>query len=164
MADLSSLSAWGLPGLFVIATLAGSVLPLPTEALISALVYGGQRTALVVAVATVGNVLGSTTLYLLGSWVAAGGGGPLGRWLARRSEQAGPQLEVAKQRLRRYGAPALIFSSIPIVGDVVILAAGYVRLRPLPFLFFVSLGKGLRYLAVGLSTAAALSAVGHAAS
>jgi membrane protein YqaA with SNARE-associated domain len=158
MLDPNQLAQWGLPGLFVTALLAGSVFPLPTEALVSALVLGGQHLALVLGVALLGNVLGSTTLYVLGGWVARGGGGPIGRWLQRRSEKEGPRLEKAKEKLRHVGAPALLFCSIPIAGDAVILAAGFVGVRPLPFVVFVALGKGLRYGAVALSTAAALAA------
>ncbi len=156
MPDASTLAAWGLPGLFLVAMLAGSVLPVPSEALLAAVVYGGQSPVRAVAVATAGNVLGALTLYALGRWVANGGGGPVGRWVARRTTKEGPRLERAKERLRTWGAPALIMSWVPVVGDVFVLAGGFVGVRPLPFVVFVSLGKGLRYVFVALSTAAAM--------
>ena len=49
----------------------------------------------------------------------------------------------------------LLLAWLPIVGDVFVLAAGLVGVRLGPFLTFVSLGKGLRYLAVALSVLAA---------
>jgi membrane protein YqaA with SNARE-associated domain len=156
MLDSSLLAAWGLPGLFLVAVLAGSVVPLPSEALLAALVYGGKAPALVVSVATVGNVLGALTLYALGGWVARGGGGAVGRWVTRRTAQAGPRMERAQQRLRVWGAPALIMSWMPVVGDVFVLAGGFVGVRPLPFVVFVTLGKGLRYGFVALSAAAVM--------
>lgn len=156
MPDASTLATWGLPGLFLIAMLAGSVLPVPSEALLAAIIYAGQSPTRAVTVATVGNVLGALTLYVLGRWVARGGGGPVGRWVAKRGAQDGPRMERAQQRLRTWGAPALIMSWVPVLGDVFVLAGGFVGVRPLPFVVFVTLGKGLRYLAVALSTAAAM--------
>ncbi|XXF79620.1 DedA family protein [Myxococcaceae bacterium GXIMD 01537] len=156
MPDPSMFAAWGLPGLFLVAVLAGSVVPLPSEALLAAIVYAGQSPWLSVAVATAGNVLGALTLYALGRWVANGGGGPVGRWVARRSEQDGPRMERAKEKLRTWGAPALLITWLPIIGDVFVLAGGFVGVRPLPFVVFVTLGKGLRYVFVAFSAAAAM--------
>lgn len=154
--DPSTLAAWGLPGLFVVAMLAGSIVPMPSEALLVALISGGVSPVAVVTVATVGNVLGALSLYLLGRWVARGGGGRLGRWLERRSAREGPRLERARQRLRAWGPPLLVLSWLPLVGDAFVLAAGLVGVRAAPFLVFTTVGKGLRYLFVAVSTVAAL--------
>jgi len=155
MPDPSLLATWGLPGLFLVAMLAGSVVPVPSEALLAALVYGGTPPVVAVAVATVGNVLGAMSLYLLGLWVAQGGGGAVGRWYARRREKEGPRLQRIEAWMRRWGAPVLVLSWLPVVGDAFVLAGGMLGVRPLPFVFFVALGKGLRYLAVAVSAAAA---------
>jgi membrane protein YqaA with SNARE-associated domain len=158
MPDASTLTQWGLPGLFLVALVAGSLLAAPSEAVLALLVYGGVPPGPAVAVATAGNVLGALTVYLLGRWVARGGGGAVGRWVRRRSDAAGPRLERAQARLARWGAPVLALSWVPVVGDVFVLAAGLVGVRWGPFVAFVTLGKGLRYLFVALSAAAALRA------
>lgn len=154
--DAATLAQWGLPGLFLVAVVAGSVLAAPSEAVLAVLVYGGVSPGLAVAVATGGNVLGAISIYLLGRWVARGGGGPWGRWLQRRAEREGPRLERARARLATWGAPALALAWVPVVGDVFVLAAGLVGVRWGPFLVFVSLGKGLRYLVVALGALAAI--------
>ncbi|AGC43040.1 hypothetical protein MYSTI_01708 [Myxococcus stipitatus DSM 14675] len=156
MPDAAILTAWGLPGLFLVAMLAGSVVPIPSEALLAALIYGGAPPVLATSVATVGNVVGALSLYLLGKWVSRGGGGALGRWYARRRASEGPRMERVEARLRTWGAPALLMSWLPIVGDAFVIAGGVVGVRPLPFVVFVTAGKGLRYLFVALSTAASL--------
>ncbi|NTX04757.1 DedA family protein [Myxococcus sp. CA051A] len=156
MPDAAILSTWGLPGLFLVAMLAGSVVPVPSEALLAALIYGGTPPMLATAVATVGNVLGALSLYVLGLWVARGGGGPLGRWYARRRASEGPRMQKVEARLRTWGAPALVMSWVPIIGDAFVIAGGVVGVKPLPFVVFVTLGKGLRYVFVALSTAASL--------
>jgi membrane protein YqaA with SNARE-associated domain len=155
MPDASTLAEWGLPGLFLVAVVAGSVLPAPSEAVLAALIYGGVRPGLAVTVATGGNVLGALTVYLLGRWVARGGGGAMGRWIHRRSAREGPRLARARERLATWGSPVLLLAWLPVLGDVFVLAAGLVGVRPGPFVAFVSLGKGLRYLAVALSVLSA---------
>jgi membrane protein YqaA with SNARE-associated domain len=156
MPDASTLAQWGLPGLFLVALVAGSILAAPSEAVLALLVYGGVPPVPAVVVATGGNVLGALTIYLLGRWVVGGGGGAVGRWVRRRMDQEGPRLERAKARLATWGSPVLVFSWVPVVGDVFVLAAGLVGVRWGPFVTFVTLGKGFRYLFVALSAAAAL--------
>lgn len=156
MPDPSTLSAWGLPGLFLVAMMAGSVVPVPSEAVLAALIYGGTSPVMALSVATLGNVLGALSLYALGLWVARGGGGPLGRWYTRRRAKEGPRMERVEARVRKWGAPALLMSWMPVVGDAFVIAGGMLGIRPVPFVLFVTLGKGLRYLFVALSTAAAL--------
>jgi membrane protein YqaA with SNARE-associated domain len=154
--DPSTLATWGLPGLFLIALLAGSVVPVPSEALLAAIIYGGVEPGTAVTVATVGNVLGALSLYGLGQWVSRGGGGRLGRWVARRREREGPRLARAETWMRTWGAPVLILSWMPVVGDVFVLGAGVAGVRLVPFLIFTAMGKGLRYGIVALSALSAL--------
>lgn len=49
------------------------------------------------------------------------------------------------QRLRRHGPPALLLSALPLVGDVLVLAAGWFRMPWWQSLFWIALGKGARY-------------------
>jgi membrane protein YqaA with SNARE-associated domain len=149
--DPATLAAWGLPGLFLAALLAGSIVPMPSEALLVAVIHGGVAPGLAVTVATVGNVLGALSLYVLGHWVARGGAGRLGRWASRRMGREGPRLERAQQRLRTWGAPVLLLSWLPVVGDAFVLSAGFIGVRKVPFLVFTALGKGLRYTFVAVS-------------
>ena len=153
MPDPSTLAHWGLPGLFLAALLAGSIVPAPSEAVLAAIVHGGVSWPLAVTVATVGNLLGAATLYVLGRWVARGGGGRAGRWVARRREEAAAHHARAERQLRRWGAPALLLSWLPIVGDAFVLAAGLLGVRVAPFVLFTALGKGLRYVSVALTVA-----------
>lgn len=154
--DPGTLATWGLPGLFLIAMMAGSVVPVPSEALLVAIIYGGVAPSTAATVATVGNVLGALSLYVLGQWVSRGGGGMLGRWVARRREREGPRLARAEAWMRTWGAPVLILSWMPVVGDVFVLGAGVAGVRLLPFLIFTAMGKGLRYGIVAVSAMSAL--------
>jgi membrane protein YqaA with SNARE-associated domain len=58
--------------------------------------------------------------------------------------------ERQKQRLERWGPPALFLSFVPLAGDALVLAAGWLRLPPLYSALWIALGKGFRYLLVVL--------------
>jgi len=152
--DPLALAAWGLPGLFVAAFLAGSVVPLPSEAVLLGLQAGGVAPLPLVLVATLGNLLGAATLYWLGSAVARGAGGPAGRWLAQRVRRDPAGYERAQARLRRWGAPLLLLTWLPVVGDAFVVGAGFVGMRPLPFVLFTAAGKLARYATVASAAVA----------
>lgn len=156
--ELATLEAWGLPGLFLAAFLAGSIVPAPSEGVLAALVYAGVSVTSAVAAATIGNVLGATTLWALGRWAAAGRHSPFAAWLERRVRAAGPRFERARDALVRFGPPVLVLSWVPLIGDVVVLAAGLMGVRVVPFLAFTAIGKGLRYIVVAASISAAAAA------
>lgn len=50
--------------------------------------------------------------------------------------------------LRRYGSPATFFAWLPIIGDALSLAAGWLRISWLAALAFMATGRLVRYLAV----------------
>ena len=54
-------------------------------------------------------------------------------------------------RIRRWGAAALFFSWVPVVGDGLCLAGGWLRLPWLPSLGAMLLGKSLRYVVLAWS-------------
>ena len=58
----------------------------------------------------------------------------------------GPQV----QRLRRWGPPALVLAFVPLVGDALVLAAGWLKMPLAQSMFWIAIGKGARYLIVVL--------------
>jgi membrane protein YqaA with SNARE-associated domain len=110
----------GYIGLFLTAFLAATLLPLSSEAVLTALaVADGFDAALLFAVATLGNTLGAVANWGLGRFCL--------RWADRRW---------------------FPFSAVPVVGDPLTFAAGVMRVGFLPFVVLVGLGKGARYAAV----------------
>jgi membrane protein YqaA with SNARE-associated domain len=85
--------------------------------------------------ATMGNTLGGMLTWLLGRWL-------IWRFPARILEH---KHQDALRRLQQWGSPALLFSWLPVVGDPLCLAAGWLRISWLPALLFIAAGKGLRY-------------------
>jgi membrane protein YqaA with SNARE-associated domain len=89
--------------------------------------------ALAVAVATVGNTAGGMTSYLIGRFI--------------------PQKKLdskAIRSVRRYGAPMTALAWLPIVGDALSVAAGWLRMNWLLVLVFTAVGRLARYIVVAV--------------
>ncbi len=141
----SDLQAYGLPALFAVSFLAATILPLGSEWLLATLLLRGEPYAMAVAVATLGNTLGSWTTYLIGLW----GGELMASRLLRLDER---KLVRARHLYRRWGAWSLLLAWLPVVGDPLCLLAGLMRLRGSLFVPLVAIGKLGRYLLVAWST------------
>jgi membrane protein YqaA with SNARE-associated domain len=133
-------------GLFLVAFLAATFLPMQSEAaLVGLLLTDNYPASLLVTVASVGNVLGATL-----NW-------GLGRWVGRFSERSWfPVQPVALERYRawyqRYGKWSLLLSWVPLIGDPLTVIAGVLR-EPLPvFLLLVTVAKVGRYLVLTAAT------------
>lgn len=125
--------------LFGSSFLSATLLPGSSEAILVALLIAqkGSVYGLLLA-ASVGNTLGGLTNILLGRLM------PLkrqGRWH-----------DTAMTWLHRLGPAALIFSWLPVVGDLLCVLAGWLRFAWLPSVLFLALGKTLRYIVIATAT------------
>ncbi len=129
-------------GLFTVAFLAATLLPGSSEALLSALVIGGQGSPLtLLAAASAGNVLGSVANWMCGRFLA--------RFADRRWFPVSPaQYRRARRWFERYGLWSLLFAWLPVVGDPLTVIAGALRVPLLPFTALVAAGKVARYVFV----------------
>jgi membrane protein YqaA with SNARE-associated domain len=127
-------------GLFFGALASATLLPGASEAaLLGLLTTERGSPGALVAVATAGNVLGSVV-----NWA-------MGRFLVRFRERwwfpvSGPAYERGVAWFRRFGLWSLLLSWTPIIGDPLTVAAGVLRVRLVPFLVLVTIGKTARYL------------------
>lgn len=119
-----------LAALFAASFIAATVFPLPSEAALFAyLKLHPDQAALAVTVATVGNTAGGMTSYLLG------------RVIPRK------ELKHAKT-VERYGAPVLLLAWLPLAGDALCVAAGWLRVNWALALGFMAAGRLARYVVV----------------
>jgi membrane protein YqaA with SNARE-associated domain len=126
-----------LAGLAAASFLAATLVPLPSEAALFAyLQIHPERAALAVAVATVGNTAGGMTSYLIGRLIPE-----------RIKSRLDPR---ALHYLKRYGAPATLLAWLPIIGDALCVAAGWLRVNWLAALGFMAAGRLARYTVVAL--------------
>ncbi len=135
----------GYLGLFLVSFLASTLLPLASEFFVVAMPRLGYNTWLVVLFATAGSFLGSLTNYFVG---LKGTDFVLSRYISIKVET----LAKAEQFYSRWGPIALFFSWVPFIGDPLTAVAGALHINLRVFIFWVLLGKTLRYLAlVGLA-------------
>ncbi|KJS09891.1 MAG: membrane protein [Hoeflea sp. BRH_c9] len=138
------LAAYG--SLFLAALLAATLIPAQSESVLTGLILaGGQPVTVLVAVASLGNILGSVLNWLIGRGVE--------RFRTKKWFPVGEaQLERAQAQYQRFGYWSLLFAWVPIIGDPLTLAAGIMREPLWRFLALVSIGKIGRYavLAAGV--------------
>lgn len=126
--------------LFFSAFISSTLFPGGSEAVLAYLSTEAQHTLIVlIAVATLGNTLGAMTSWGIGRLISI-------RYSADRLSKVSQQKAVA--RLQKYGSPILLLSWLPVVGDPLCVAAGWLRLHWLPSLLFIAVGKLLRYIVV----------------
>jgi membrane protein YqaA with SNARE-associated domain len=54
-------------------------------------------------------------------------------------------------KMRSYGTPALLLAWVPLIGDTLCLAAGWLRLNPWHAALFMAIGKLSRYGLIALA-------------
>jgi membrane protein YqaA with SNARE-associated domain len=124
-----------LAGLFASSFLSATILPGNSEIVLGALV--ATMPSLLwpaIGVATVGNTLGGMTSYLIGRFIPAGGG-----------EKLAPR---ALGLARKYGVAALLLSWVPLIGDALCIASGWLRHDWRLAACAIAAGKFLRYAAL----------------
>lgn len=132
--------------LFIVATaamLAATVLPIASEALVANAIFGESTTYIiaVLMVAAAANTAGSVLNYWLGAYLAHLRSR---RWFYFTERQ----IATGKRHFERFGFWSLLFAWLPIVGDLLTLAAGILRVKFWMFVGLVAIGKAARYIMV----------------
>ncbi|TJX06226.1 MAG: DedA family protein [Mesorhizobium sp.] len=121
---------------------AATILPAQSEAALAGLLASGAFSpAMLVAVASIGNILGSAVNWGLGRGIERFRDRP---WFPLRP----PRLNRATSWYHRYGRWSLLLSWMPIVGDPLTVVAGVLREPLWSFVAIVAVAKLSRYLVV----------------
>jgi membrane protein YqaA with SNARE-associated domain len=124
--------------------LAATIIPLGSEPALAVLVRRDYPLWPLVGVATLGNYLGACTTY----------------WLARKAaaivadRRGARELPRAARLVADRGAPILLLSWVPLLGDALVAAAGAAGTPFGRFSLWTALGKFLRYVAVAAAAGA----------
>lgn len=136
MVGLESLGLWGL---FLGAFLAATIVPFSSDALYLAVLIATKDPLGCFLYGTIGNWLGGITTYWIG-W--------LGRWewIERWFKVKHETLEKQKVKIDKYGVWMALLSWVPIVGDVIVIALGFYKTRPLWTIILLLVGKAARFV------------------
>ncbi len=130
--------------MFSAAFIAATLFPGGSEVLLVALVKEQPELWIeLLVVATLGNSLGSMTSYGLGY---------LGRFAKTPEEIATGRFRYSVVLLEKYGYWSLLLAWLPIVGDLLCLLAGWMKMSLIQSAIMIFIGKGLRYLLVAAVT------------
>ena len=127
--------------LFASSFLAATLLPGTSEVALATLVARGGSPVVLAAVATAGNTLGSLVNWLLGRYLLEF---RHRRWFYFSEGQ----IERGQRWFNRYGVWSLLLAWLPVVGDVLTLIAGVMRVPLWTFVLLVAIGKAGRYIAL----------------
>jgi membrane protein YqaA with SNARE-associated domain len=123
----------GLTSVFLISFASATLLPIGSEpAVFGYIKLNPHAFWLTIAIATVGNTLGGVVDYGLGR---------------------GAKYALAEHKgtryfgwLERFGPPVLLLAWVPAIGDPLCTLAGWLKLRFWPCVFYMAVGKFLRYV------------------
>lgn len=149
-----ALPQFGLSTLFAVALLSATLLPMGSEpAVVGLLQLNPELFWTAIFVATAGNTIGGGISWWMGlgahkAWHAA---------QQRRhthttpAEHTPPRKLTRTERrariwLRKWGPKTCLLSWLPIVGDPLCAVAGWLRLPFWPCIFYMAIGKFLRYV------------------
>ena len=128
--------------LFAISFLAATILPFSSELTLAGLMAtSSYDNLLLLAVASLGNILGSVVNWILGFYSR---NLSTKRWFLFKDKQ----IEKSSKWFNRFGRWSLLFAWVPIIGDPLTLVAGLLRVKFVEFLILVTIGKVSRYIIV----------------
>lgn len=134
---------FGLFGLFGGTFLSATLIPFPSEGILLGYYLADFPIIPVLIIATIGNFLGGLTNYFIGR---AGSSETLVKKFKLNEEK----LNLWEKRFSKWGIYLGLLSWVPFVGDPMIVALGFFRVKLIPLSIMMLVGKFLRYLAITL--------------
>ena len=133
---------YGYWGLFLASFLAATILPFSSEVVFAGLIAAGLDVWSLIIFATVGNSLGGATCYYMGK---------LGKieWLNKWFKISEDKITKTTNRLQGKGSLMGFFGFLPAVGDVILVALGYMRANASLVMISMTIGKFARYFVIG---------------
>jgi len=129
----------GLLGLFIGTFLSATLIPFPSEVILIGMLEAGISVYACLVVATAGNFLGSITNYVIGY---LGNSETLIKFFKLNQTK----LDLWESRLSEHGVYLGLLAWLPIVGDPMVAALGFFRVKFIPLAALMLLGKFARYL------------------
>lgn len=127
----------GLPAIFIVAFVAATILPMATEPILFGYIkLNPDMFWWAILIATIGNTLGGMLTYSMGYGA---------KHVYAKKHDAAPRYFLWLQHI---GAPMLLLSWLPLIGDALCLMAGWLKLPWRQVLVYMTIGKLLRFIAM----------------
>lgn len=128
--------------LFTISFVSATLLPSQSELFLGTMiVFGDYNIPILVAIASVGNILGSITNYYIGKYLT--------RFENTRFINKNSKIfKKATALYEKYGKITLFFAWMPVIGDPLTVIGGFFKVDFKQFLIIVSISKVFRYIVV----------------
>uniref|UniRef100_UPI00334175F4 YqaA family protein n=1 Tax=Castellaniella defragrans TaxID=75697 RepID=UPI00334175F4 len=143
-----ALPRYGLSAIFIVSLVSATLLPMGSEPAVFGYVQIAPHMFWpAVLVATLGNTAGGAISYAMGAAAETA----YQKWRLKSPDgthdMAGGRWHVlTTDWFRRFGPPALLLSWLPVVGDPLCAVAGWLRLPFWRCVFYMAIGKCLRYI------------------
>jgi membrane protein YqaA with SNARE-associated domain len=136
-------SQWGVVGMFLVAFLSGSVLPINSETVLTILLLPGSGVAHgpCVAAACIGNIFGGMVCYTMGRK------GDI-QWIERNLHVKRKRLDHVQRFVSNKGSYIAVLGFLPVLGSVIIITMGLLRANPVATFIYMSIGKSMRYIII----------------
>lgn len=129
----------GYWGLLIGTFLSGTILTFSSDILLIGILLAGGDPWICLVAATIGNGTGALTSYLLGrlaKW----------EWLEKWFKIKPETLEKQKAKVDKYGVWGALFSWLPVVGQVFMVALGFYKVKPKTTVLLTYAGCLFRFL------------------
>ncbi len=147
------LKDYGYLGMGIIAFLAGTVVPITSEVVLIFFINIGLSAIGVTLAATVGNTIGGITCFMLGYLTNKERVMTLFKIPPRRMNRA-------DKLIQKYGYWTAGISFVPVIGEVLLVTLGVMRVNKYKVIAVMAVGKLLRYAFIALSYTGVASFLG----
>jgi len=131
--------------LFFLSFLSSTLLPGGSEAFLIWLTHStSHHLVILLLIATIGNTIGGFSNWLIGYIIRNN----LFSKLKLKKNTEKKRFQIAKSWIKQWGYYVLLFSWLPIIGDLLCLAAGIYKLNAYRCIIYIFIGKCLRYSVV----------------
>lgn len=131
----------GYVGLFLACFISATIIPFTSDVVLIALIALGLDYHICLLVASAGSWLGGMTCYYMGR---------LGKieWIEKHSKIRKEKIDKMQEWLQGKGAAMAFFSWVPIVGNIMIIALGFMRANVVVVNISLFAGKFCRFIVV----------------
>lgn len=135
---------YGYWGMGLLSFLSGTIVPIASEVLQLFFLGLGLNAVGITLAATLGNTLGGITCFMLGFLAKK-------EWVLKFFKIPEKRMKCADVIIQKYGYWAAAISFAPVIGEVLLIVLGMLRVNSVKVIIVMALGKFIRYALITAS-------------